>query len=117
MDAYTYGLSLLLSIIFTNHRFEIIQQLLSFLKLLKMRNDRGTIVSIGSGIGYELKLAADFLPGWTIQSYDTDPTMRMKAKQLLEFFHLSQEIAVREYFPAGAVRRQPAELLRCRDLV
>jgi SAM-dependent methyltransferase len=99
VDADTYGLSLLLSIIFANHRFEIIQQLLSFLKLLKMRNHRGTIVSIGSGTGYELKLAAELLTGWTIQSYDTDPTMRAKAKQLLEFFQISQEIFIREYFP------------------
>lgn len=99
VDGEAYSLSLLLSILFTNHRFEIMQELTSYFKLLQTRTSAGSLVSIGSGTGYELKLAAEILTGWQIESYDIDPVMRMKARQLLEFFQVSQAIEIQGYFP------------------
>jgi trans-aconitate methyltransferase len=99
VDSETYSLSLLLSILFTNHRFEIMQELVSYFKLLQVRSAPGKIVSIGSGTGYELKLASEILIGWEIQSYDTDPMMQMKSRQLLDFFQISRGISIEGYFP------------------
>lgn len=99
VDSEIYSLSLLLSIVFTNHRFEIMQQLIAFLTLLQTRIDQGKIVSIGSGTGYELKVASEVLTGWNIESYDTDPAMRMRARQLLKFFRSPQGVVIGDYFP------------------
>ncbi len=94
----TYSLALLLSIVFTNHRFEIMQVLTMFLRGFRAEAP-GNIASIGCGTGYELKLTAEMLPTWNIEGYDTDAEMRASAKQLLGFFHVSKAVDCRVAFP------------------
>src|SRR5271166_6240574 len=96
-----YSLALLLSIVFTNHRFEIMQVLRRFLRELPA-DAEGRIASIGCGTGYELKLTAELLPGWNIEGYDTDADMRDRAEQLLRFFHVSKPVDFRVAFPLAA---------------
>jgi len=102
VDPASYGVALLLSIVFTNHRFEIMRNVRSFLQQLSSSQTPGSMVSIGCGTGYELKLAGELLSGWRIAAYDTDADMRAQAHQLLEFFHLGNKVEFREYFPLGA---------------
>ena len=100
VDSESYCLALLLSIVLTNHRFEMMDALMRFLR--ELPGSRGNILSIGSGAGYELKLMAELLPDWTIDSYDTDANMQAKAKQLLNFFHVSKPLNFDAKFPLEA---------------
>ena len=94
-----YALSLLLSIVFTNHRFEIIRELSLFLNSIEERNHHGSMLSIGFGAGYELKLASQVLPEWHIEGYDEDSEARLKARQLLDFFAISNDVYLGGHFP------------------
>ena len=94
-----YALSLLLSIVFTNHRFELMRELSLFLNGVEERNRSGTLLSIGFGTGYELKMACRVLTGWRIEAYDTDSQMADKARQLLDFFGISKDIFLGGCFP------------------
>ncbi len=96
-----YSLALLLSIVFTNHRFEIMQALARFFRDLPP-DSAGRIALIGCGTGYELKLAAELLPGWNIEGYDTDSDMRARAEQLLKFFRVPKTVDFRVAFPLDA---------------
>jgi 2-polyprenyl-3-methyl-5-hydroxy-6-metoxy-1,4-benzoquinol methylase len=100
-----YCLALLLSIVFTNHRFEIMQVLTQFLRELPA-GSAGSIASIGCGTGYELKLIADVLPTWNIEGYDTDAGMRARAEQLFAFFQVQKKVDFRLSFPLEAVTPQ-----------
>jgi len=102
-----YSLALLLSIVFTNHRFEIMQVLARFLRELHA-DSAGRIASIGCGTGYELKLAAEMLPSWRIEGYDTDAEMRARAEQLLGFFLVSTKVDFRAAFPLEAATPEVA---------
>ena len=62
-----YNLALLLSIVLTNHRFEILKRLREFLSDAPLT---GRLAALGTGTGYEMKLAATALPGWLLESYD-----------------------------------------------
>ena len=99
VDPDDYALSLLLSIVFTNHRFELFREFSLFLKELEERNRSGTLLSIGSGTGYELKMACEVLTDWHIEAFDTDPQMIVRARQLLDFFAISKDIIVGDFFP------------------
>ena len=88
VDPKDYGLSLLLSIVFTNHRFEITAALTSFLTSLS-RQSTGTIASLGAGTGYELKQSRQLLPQWQIDAYDISGDMRAQAASLLAFFGIA----------------------------
>lgn len=99
VDPDAYALGLLLSIVFTNHRFELIKELSLFLNAVDERKYLGTMLSIGFGTGYELKIASAVLTGWHIEAYDTDSQMRIKARQLLDFFGISKDIFLGDYFP------------------
>jgi 2-polyprenyl-3-methyl-5-hydroxy-6-metoxy-1,4-benzoquinol methylase len=101
----SYSLALLLSIVFTNHRFEIMQVLAKFLRELPATS-AGSIASIGCGTGYELKLTAELLPGWKIEGYDTDAEMHEKARQLLTFFQVSHAVDFQAEFPLETVTPQ-----------
>lgn len=114
VDPDAYALSLLLSIVFTNHRFEIIRELSLFLNDVEERNRNGTLLSIGFGTGYELKMASQALPGWHIEGYDSDPEIRLKARQLLDFFDVSNDIRLGDYFP---LHRCSGERLRRYDVI
>jgi 2-polyprenyl-3-methyl-5-hydroxy-6-metoxy-1,4-benzoquinol methylase len=98
-----YNIGLLLSIVFTNHRFEIMQQLYAF--LANCTEPAGRIASVGTGTGYELRLMARTLqPGWTIESYDTDETVRTDAQHYLEFFGVKRPVIWGNQFPLDEVR-------------
>ena len=100
VDRDSYDLGLLLSIVFTNHRFEIIQQMRAFLRELK--KVRGRIASIGAGPGYETKLIADALPDWRIESYDTNKEAQRHAAEFLKFFSQQAPIHFENLFPLDA---------------
>lgn len=92
----TYNVALLLSIVMTNHRFEIMQNLESFLSDLA---GRGTLAGLGTGTGYEIKLASELLPEWIIESYDIEPSAEREARQLLAYFGISNPIKFGREFP------------------
>jgi 2-polyprenyl-3-methyl-5-hydroxy-6-metoxy-1,4-benzoquinol methylase len=93
-----YNLSLLLSIPFTNHRFEIMEQLDRF--LAGCEGPTGSIVSVGTGTGYELRQMAAIIPAdWTVESYDIDESVQYEARQYLDFFGVSRAIRWGREFP------------------
>ncbi|MGP0073341.1 MAG: class I SAM-dependent methyltransferase [Bryobacteraceae bacterium] len=118
VDRGVYDLGLLLSILFTNHRFEIIQQLKSFLKSLPAK--QGRIASIGAGPGYEIKLISDALPGWKIESYDTSQEAHHRAAKCLDFFQVRVPIHFEDLFPfdvpAANLRQQYDAIVLCEIL-
>jgi SAM-dependent methyltransferase len=110
-----YSLALLLSIVFTSHRFEIMQALDKFLRTLPAEPS-GHLASVGCGTGYELKLAAELLPTWSIAGYDTEAEMHGKAEQLLRFFHISKAVEFRNVFPlteGSPIERQYDAIILC----
>jgi 2-methylaconitate cis-trans-isomerase PrpF len=46
----------------------------------------GRLVSVGTGTGYELLLAARALSGWEIEAYEIDDLTRQRARHLWSFF-------------------------------
>jgi SAM-dependent methyltransferase len=113
-----YSLALLLSIVFTSHRFEIMQALEKFLRALPVESG-GCLASIGCGTGYELKLAADTLPTWSIVGFDTEVEMHTRAEQLLRFFDISKTIEFRDAFPLGTespIERKYDAIILCEVL-
>lgn len=114
----SYDVALLLSIVFTNHRFEIMQSLLRFLGSM---GDQGAIASIGMGSGYELVMIARTLdPRWSVEGYDTDAASHATARQLLDHFGVSREVAFGERFsvapPAPADRARLDAIVLCEVL-
>jgi len=97
VDRGDYNIALLLSIIISNHRTEIMQSLLEFISFIK--RPQGRIASVGMGTGYELKLAHDTLPGWTIEGYDNDEKAHADAKKLLRHFNIVDGIRFGGLFP------------------
>lgn len=118
VDRTVYDLGLLVSILFTNHRFEIIQQLKRF--LASLASQTGRIASIGAGPGYEIKLISDALPGWKIESYDTNQEAHLRAAKCLEFFEVRAPIHFEDTFPldvpAAHLRNQYDALVLCEIL-
>lgn len=111
-----YSLSLLLSIILTNHRFEIMARLGEFLSALGRRSRTGRLVAVGAGTGYELLLAARTLAQWEIEAYEIDDAIRARAKSLLSFFRVGAVTDVGKIFPlespdASLVGRYDAVIL------
>ena len=79
-----YHVALLLSVVTTILRFEILQQLNEFL-----HRDCGPpsrLLAVGVGTGYELKLARDALDGWEVDAFDTSAEAISFAADLLRFF-------------------------------
>ena len=103
-DRDAYNLALLLSIPFTNHRFEIMQRLGEF--AAECHGATGRIVSIGTGTGYELRLMASLPPGWTIESYDIEESVQQDARHFLTHFGVTRPIQWGREFPLDA---PPAE--------
>ena len=92
-----YKLSLLLSFICTNHRFEILLALDAFLREPVSAPPR--LLSVGYGTGYELKLARNHLPDWAIEAFDASPESFAYATDLLAFFACDPVTLRQEYFP------------------
>jgi len=114
-----YNISLLLSIVLTNHRFEIMQQLEAF--LVGCTAPAARIASVGTGTGYELRLMARALqPNWTIESYDTDETVRTDAQHYLDFFGVTRPVIWGNDFPLDKVssdfRSQYSAIVLCEVL-
>ena len=111
-----YSLSLLLSIVLTNHRFEIMTRLSDFVNALAQSSPSGRLASIGVGTGYELLLAARRLPGWELEAYEIDEAMRKRAKELWSFFGVHAVRNVDSLFPLESldpafVRRYDAVIM------
>src|SRR5215813_11900072 len=109
VDNDSYCLTLLLSIVLTNHRFEIMDALLQFLRSLPPTNGSGRVASIGAGTGYELKLIGEAVANWDIEAYDTDENMRIKAQQLLSFFQVPKIVEFGSIFPLERPHRAYVE--------
>jgi 2-polyprenyl-3-methyl-5-hydroxy-6-metoxy-1,4-benzoquinol methylase len=97
-DAYT--IALLLSIPLTNHRFEIMRELDSFLAGCDAPG--GRIASIGTGTGFELEKMARLPGGWTIESYDIDERVQAEARDFLDYFGITRPIVWGREFPLAA---------------
>lgn len=97
IDDAQYKLALLLSFVCTNHRFEILQNLVKFLRT-HIPAPREAL-SIGYGTGYELKLAFDEMPGWKFLAYDNSRDSYQYASGLLEYFGYPAECLRSEVFP------------------
>jgi hypothetical protein len=95
VDRDAYRISLLLSIVFTNHRFEILQQ-----QFLKGLGRHGRLVGLGIGTGYEIELAAEILPGWEIAGYDIDPAAEEEACNMLRYLGFSGKFTSAGNFPS-----------------
>jgi SAM-dependent methyltransferase len=108
VDREAYDLALLLSFIFSHHRFEILLELKAFLDFI--RGPRGRIASVGMGTGYEIFLIAEKLKNWTIEGYDTDERCRHNAARLLAHFGVAAPIVLGGLFPLDT----PADDLRGR---
>ena len=93
-----YNTSLLLSIIFTHHRFEIMRQLQLYADLLR-GPEAGRLAAVGIGSGYELKLLAAKLPDWHLEGYDQNAESRQWATRLLRHFLPAAQPDLRESFP------------------
>lgn len=114
IDRAAYNISLLLSIAFTNHRFEIMQQMAQF--LAGCDSTAGRIASIGTGTGYELELMATLLPpAWQIESYDIDESVQVDARAFLNYFGVTRTITWGKEFPL--VEDPPAEYRNRYDAV
>ncbi len=85
IDDDQYKLALLVSFISTNHRFEILENLADFLTL-PCEAPR-SLLSVGYGTGYELKLAYDRLPDWEIHAFDNSLSSFRYASELLSLFN------------------------------
>jgi len=97
VDRGDYNVALLLSIIISNHRTEIMQGLLEFISFIK--KPEGRIASVGMGTGYELKLVHESLPKWIIEGYDTDEKAHTDARKLLHYFNITDNIRFGGLFP------------------
>ena len=102
VEREAYNITLLASIIFSNHRYEIMAQLNTFLQLIK--KPLGHLVSIGMGTGYEIMLAAKALHGWKIEGYDTDQETHHTVQVLLDFFGCSEKTILHSEFPLYDLR-------------
>lgn len=104
VDNHDYCLTLLLSIVLTNHRFEIMDALTNFVRSQGPSDRKGRIASIGAGTGYELKLIAEAVSesDWDIEAYDTDERMLTQAKRFLTFFQITNPVRFRSVFPLDA---------------
>lgn len=97
VDRERYNASLLLSFITTHHRFEILQQLVHFLKDPEAAPKR--LLAIGAGTGYEIKLAYNHLRDWEVVAFDRSRESVQYAAGLLSFFGYSAECLRCEEFP------------------
>lgn len=97
VDRADYNIALLMSILISNHRMEIMQSLSEFISFIK--KPQGRLASVGMGTGFELKLVHDILPGWSIEGYDNDEKAHEDAKKLLTYFNVVDKIRFGGLFP------------------
>lgn len=97
LDRDQYDISLLLSIVFCNHRFEIFSRLREYLDFIG--RPQGRMAAVGMGTGYEMVLAARRLRRWRIEGYDTDAQCRATARAALSYFNVGTPVVFGERFP------------------
>src|SRR5208283_4042125 len=105
VDRDQYHIALLLSIVFTNHRFEILQRLDRFFVSLP---SIGRLAALGSGTGYEIQRAAALLAEWEIESYDIDPEAEAEGRRILCHFDVQRSVLFARELPLDAP--EPAHL-------
>jgi len=98
IDVELYNLRLLLSFITSIHRFEIMEQMIKFIKYQETDIPR-TLLSVGVGSGYEIKLCNDYIEHWRLFAYDKGFEQISYASDLLTFFNYSTESLIYEAFP------------------
>jgi 2-polyprenyl-3-methyl-5-hydroxy-6-metoxy-1,4-benzoquinol methylase len=99
IDAETYRLSLLLSFLTTNHRFEILQWLIRFIRQSVPAEVPRRILSIGFGAGYEVKVIRENCPNWEIFALDNSQASHSYASDLLKYFGYAPECLQFGTFP------------------
>ncbi len=97
IDRGSYNLALLLSFITTNHRFEILDKLVEFIKLDQTKSHN--VLSVGVGTGYEIKLIYDCLKNSEIMAFDNSTEAIDYSKELLSFFNYPTNCLKSELFP------------------
>ncbi len=98
IDREQYFLALLLSFVCTSHRFDILENLVRFMRMPSSASSR-EVLSIGYGAGYELKLALQEMPGWRLHAFDNSPESYRYASDLLGFFGYPANCLRQESFP------------------
>ncbi len=98
IDREQYNLALLLSFICTSHRFDILENLVRFLRM-PCSAPTQEVLSIGYGTGYELKLVFQEMPGWRLLAFDNSPDSHQYASDLLGFFGYPTSGLRQEFFP------------------
>lgn len=97
IDREQYNLALLLSFICTSHRFDILDNLVKFLRMPCSAPKEA--LSVGYGTGYELKLLLQEMPGFRLLAFDSSPDSYRYASDLLAFFGYSHAGLRQESFP------------------
>lgn len=97
-----YDAALLLSFVFSDHRFAILQALREFLASLPRLDDPSRITAVGIGTGYELYQIARRWPDAIIEGFDVDPAARQTARTLLEYLH-AHSPRLAGHFPLDAI--------------
>lgn len=120
IDREIYNLSLLISFVVANHRYEILDELKQFLKM-EVQTPK-TILSVGVGTGYEMKVMRDYLPQWSIEAYDVSAESISYARDLLKFYNCSDQGLLESHFPleekagVGAFKSKFGKIVLCEVL-
>lgn len=97
-DRETYNLALLMSFFTTVHRFEILEELVRFLSMPVTATN--SLLSVGVGTGYEIKLAYDHLSkDWHMLAYDSSDEAISYAQELLQHFRCPTNSLQPGFFP------------------
>jgi SAM-dependent methyltransferase len=97
IDHDQYNIALLLSFICTSHRFDILENLVKFLRM--PCSTSRDVLSIGYGTGYELKLVFQEMQGSRVLAFDKSPDSHQYASDLLGFFGYPADGLRQEFFP------------------
>ena len=97
VERATYDISLLLSFVYSNHRFELLKALKTFLHVA--RTKVGRIACVGVGTGYEVFVASTLLTDWLVEGYDCNAEARYNTRHLLDHFLPRQKTLIAELFP------------------
>lgn len=105
LDGEDYRRALLLSIVTTLHRFEVMQRLDEFLRLPNAAPRE--LLSIGFGSGYEIYRARMLCPGHKVTAFDTDRDALAYARDFLTHVGVSADGLRSAAFPTRAA--EPGE--------
>jgi SAM-dependent methyltransferase len=92
-----YDIALLASVVFTVHRFELMEQLSAFFRYVDRPGAQ--VACVGVGTGYELMLARRKLSDCVLEGYDTDERARATSARLLAYFDHDSGVELAAEFP------------------